>query len=800
MREWNLQRNTLPSLILAADARLSPINYYDDQIWELHLRTGEPAALSLQTTYGLRARSMRLFPRFIENSDTVTDPDQFRSPPAFRRFHSNYALVTCAPFDGIDVVIEYWVAFSNVVAGRIRVINSGVTPRNLRLEWTAILVPAGEGQRMSPVRHESVDVLQGQVQGLSPVLMMTGGVEAVSSPYPNLSTALELLPGLERQFSWAVAALADPVASFTLARATVARDWDAEYARIEMFNAAQLDLETGNPEWSAAFALAQKTALNLIHGPTEFLPHPSWVQTRLPDQGFSLRGDGSEYGPLWDGQTPLDTWHLCALLLPAYPALARGFLLNFLTTQEESGFVDWKPGLNGRRSSFLATPLLASLAWKIFQAEEDQNFLDQVFTPLLKFFNYWFDPRNDRDGNGIPEWHHPVQTGFEDNPLFAYWQSWSQGADISLFESPALTALLIREGQSLLKIARKLGRLGPVHDLNQRIEKLKVALSRAWHDASATYRYLDRETHTSGDGKTVGRRNGSGTINLSRFRFETPARLLVRIHPDPEGTREVRVRVTGTGVDENPLAETFPADAFRWSLGLGTGISTQVLIALEEIEINGLQLGDQVQVYTVDYGLHDQTLLTPLWAGVASPEQAESLIKKYVMRPNQYWHGYGLPACPSSESRNPELNAICETVHLPWNALIGEGLVQYAYQDLAAELFSRIMDAIGQNLRQTGAFRKQFNATTGQGIGERNALSGLPPVGLFLDILGVQIYSPWKVRLAGKNPFPWPVRIRYRGLIVSREDEVTLITFPDGQTVKVNNPAPCIVTGRPTSP
>lgn len=798
MRDWNLERSTLPSLVLAADARLSPLNYFDDQIWELHLRAGEPAALSLQTTYGLRARSMRLFPRFTENGETITDPDQFRSPPTIHRFFPNYALVTCAPFDGIDVVLEYWVAFSNVIAGRIRVINSGVTPRAIRLEWTAILVPAGEGQRMSPVQHESVHVLQGQVQGLCPVLMMTGGGEALSSPYPCLSMQIELLPGLERPFAWAAAALADPDTSFTLARTTVARDWEGEYARIEMSNAAQLELETGNPDWNAAFALAQKTALNLIHGPTEFLPHASWVQTRLPDQGFSLRSDGSEYGHLWDGQTPLDTWHLCHLLLPSYPSLAQGLLLNFLATQDESGFVDWKPGLNGRRTGFLATPLLASLAWRIYQAGEDQAFLEKVFTSLLKFFNYWFDPRNDRDGNGIPEWNHPVQTGFEDNPLFAYWQSWSQGADISLFESPSLNAMLFYEGQSLLKMGRTLGRLDTVHDLNQRIEKLKIALSRAWDETTATYRYLDRETHTSGDGKTIGRRTGPGTINLSRFRFDIPTRLLVRIRPDPEGTRDVQIRVTGTGSDDSALTEDFTADTFRWSLGLGTGISTNVFLALEGIEVGGIMPGDQVQVYTIDFGFHDQTLFTPLWAAVPSAEQAESLIKKYVMRPNRYWHGYGLPACPPPESRTPELVAICETVWLPWNALVGEGLVQYGYHELAAELFSRLMDAMMQNLRQTGAFRKHFDGATGQGIGERNALSGLPPLGLFLDILGVQIHSPWKVRLVGKNPFPWPVKIRYRGMVLTRDPEVTLITFPDGQTVKVNSPAPCLVTGRPS--
>ncbi|HLF88075.1 MAG TPA: hypothetical protein VI451_03965 [Anaerolineales bacterium] len=797
MREWQLQRDALPSLILAADARLTQLNYFDDQIWELHLRTGEPAALSLQTTYGLRARSMRLFPRFVEKSVVVTDPDEFSSPPAIHRFFPNYALLTCAPFAGIDVVFEYWVAFSNVLAGRIRVINSGVTPRSLRLEWAAILVPAGEGQRMSPTQYQSVHVLQGQVQGLSPVIFMTGGLEAIHSPYPSLIAHMDLLPGLERRFTWVAAALADPEASFTLARTTAARDWDAEYARIEMTNASQVEIETGNPNWNMIFDLGQKTALNLLHGPTEFLPYASWVQTRLPDQGHSLRSDGSEYGHLWDGQTPLDTWHLCEALLPAYPKLAQGLLRNFLATQNEDGHIDWKPGLNGRRTGILATPILCSLAWKIYLSDEDQTFLDEVLSPLLKFFNYWFDPRNDRDGDGIPEWSHPVQTGFEDNPLFAYWQSWSQGADISLFESPALTGMLFREAQSLLKMARKLGRLGPIHDLNQKIERLKTALTRAWDDDTAAYRYLDRETHISPSGKQVGKRKGPGTINLTRFQLDKPCRLLVRIHSEGEWAREAKVIIAGADTLKMEQVEELTPDTFRWSLGLGTGVSKQVFTTLEKIEIDNIQPEDQVLVHVVDFGFHDQTLFTPLWAGVPSPEQAEHMIKKHIMRPSRYWHGYGLPACPAPESRAQEVAEICETVWLPWNALIGEGLVQYGYQVLAAELLSRLMDAMVKNLRKSGTFRKHFHSATGQGIGERNALSGLPPVGWFLQILGVNLYSPWKVGLKGNNPFPWPVKIRFRGLTVSRDMEVTLITFPDGQTVKVSNPAPCIITGRP---
>ncbi len=64
MPNWNLAAGDPLSLTLAADARLTTTDYTNDQIWELSLGGGEPAALALQTTYGLRAHWMRLFPRF----------------------------------------------------------------------------------------------------------------------------------------------------------------------------------------------------------------------------------------------------------------------------------------------------------------------------------------------------------------------------------------------------------------------------------------------------------------------------------------------------------------------------------------------------------------------------------------------------------------------------------------------------------------------------------------------------------------------------------------------------------------
>jgi hypothetical protein len=99
MRDWSLGPGDPLYLSLAADSRLSTPDYTNDQIWELDMGAGEPLALTLRTTYGMRARSMRLFLRFTENGNTAQDPAEFPTPPALRRFYPNFLRVDFLPLE-----------------------------------------------------------------------------------------------------------------------------------------------------------------------------------------------------------------------------------------------------------------------------------------------------------------------------------------------------------------------------------------------------------------------------------------------------------------------------------------------------------------------------------------------------------------------------------------------------------------------------------------------------------------------------------------------------------------------------
>jgi hypothetical protein len=213
---------------------------------------------------------------------------------------------------------------------------------------------------------------------------------------------------------------------------------------------------------------------------------------------------------------------------------------------------------------------------------------------------------------------------------------------------------------------------------------------------------------------------------------------------------------------------------------------------LEQLEFKGLSDNVQIIVKTVETDTQDQTNLLPLWAGIPNEQYADMLVKKTITNPIRYWFPFGIPSYPSQAEELPE--EMLHTVHLPWNALIAEGLLKYGYQEEAAELLARLMNSITHSLEEKRAFQQYYHAETGRGIGERDAVSGIAPLGLFLKILGVRFISPRKVHLSGYNPFPWPVTVKYLGMSVLRGKQKTTVTFPDGQSTVIDDPSPQYVS------
>jgi hypothetical protein len=800
MRTWTLGPGDPLVLTLAADFRLCAADFVNDQIWELETG-GDPPALAMCTTYGLRARAMRIFPRFSMDGRMVANPVTFPVPPRLRHFYPNFLHLDFSPFPTIDVIAEYWVPDSHSAAGRFTITNHAAEAHSLLLEICGQLTPL-EGQSLAPLSMQPVNILAGTTSNLAPVIFLTSGPQPGPGPYPSLVTELALPAGSSHSLTWVHAALPNPADSFELARRTAARPWPAERARIELINDSHtIGIHTGDPDWDAAFALSQKTALGLFFGHSQYLPHPSFVIARQPDHGHSTRQDGINYSPLWNGQSPLETLYI-ASLLPGAPELAAGLLRNFLAVQAEDGTVDWKPGLAGQHGRWLAAPLLASLAWQTYRLTLDANFLREIQPGLEAFIGCWFAGQHDRDLDGFPEWDHPLQTGLEDNPSFTVWQAGGQGADISAMESPALSAMLCHEIHAQALIAGALDQPQERTRLELKFEKLRLLTEQCWDDASSTYRNRDYTTHRSPAGKILARQYGAGKMVLNQS-FPQSIRLLVRIDFKGETTRLTEIVLHGMEGD-TPRSERLERINFQWGAGLAVATSRALYTRLDEVEISGAERRDKVSVQVMDFSSEDISFFLPVWAGIPSLQRARTIIDRTLFAPERFGRPFGIPASPSArpsgrpsgrqKAVNPAASSVRQAVHFPWNALIGEGLLSYGLREQAACLTTRLMAAVIQNLKQQHAFYHSYDADTGAGMGERNAVQGLAPLGLFLDVLGVEIQSPKRVTLSGKNPFPWPVTVKYRDLTVTRQADQTVIVFPNGQTFTSNDPTDAVIS------
>jgi hypothetical protein len=189
MREWALTVDDPYSLHLSADARLCTPTYTDDQTWEVTLHGMDPPAVGLETTYGLRAQAMRIFPSFFTQGTVVCDPRSFAEPVLIRRFLVSYVRLECKPTQSLWTEMEYWVPDSHTIAGRFTLQNQSRADIELRLRLQAVLRAhlndaddAGEAvhRRLATggMRAESISgatVLTGLTDGLAPVVFLSGG-------------------------------------------------------------------------------------------------------------------------------------------------------------------------------------------------------------------------------------------------------------------------------------------------------------------------------------------------------------------------------------------------------------------------------------------------------------------------------------------------------------------------------------------------------------------------------------------------------------------------------------------------
>ncbi|HEX9332120.1 MAG TPA: trehalase family glycosidase [Anaerolineales bacterium] len=123
-------------------------------------------------------------------------------------------------------------------------------------------------------------------------------------------------------------------------------------------------------------------------------------------------------------------------------------------------------------------PLLAWAAYKLYEIDGDREFLDEIYEPIVRWNNWWFE-QNDTDGNGLCEYQHPYSSGLDDSPL------WDDGMPV---EAPDLNTYLYLQQEALAKIASAIGNKDDAQMWRQRAESMtQRMIDSAWDAVSGFF-------------------------------------------------------------------------------------------------------------------------------------------------------------------------------------------------------------------------------------------------------------------------------------------------------------------------
>ncbi|MBS4176023.1 amylo-alpha-1,6-glucosidase [Lederbergia citrea] len=190
--------------------------------------------------------------------------------------------------------------------------------------------------------------------------------------------------------------------------------------------------------------------------------------------------------------TNIWSWDNCfnAMALAKHqPELAWDQFMIFFDHQDESGVLP--DFINNRYALWnCCKPPIHGWTLKCMMERTDyigKEQLQEVYEPLCKWTDWWMNYRDD-DGDGIPQYNHGNDSGWDNSTIF------HSGTPI---ESPDLSAFLILQMEVLSEIGRKLGRDEEAFIWQERSEfLLKRMVEHFWKDGKFVALKSGEHTHT----------------------------------------------------------------------------------------------------------------------------------------------------------------------------------------------------------------------------------------------------------------------------------------------------------------
>lgn len=759
------------TLRIAADARTGRTVYADDQSWEVALGQNEQPAIALQTRYGGRVGLLRVVPMVRGESQVWYETQHLTSPPRLALLAPDALRVDAEIIPNVQVGFYAWVMHSQAVGGSLIFSNKTQHPLKLTAELVAQAMREKQSVPMSVLSLETphgpaVGLSLGQIGNLQPVLLME---RAHENPSPQLSTPLTIAAGKTASVKFVIAAL--PHLEDSLEEAYLwlyNADWNAHLKSIQQRQLPMI--ETGDDEVDAAIMLSQQAALRSLIGKTDHFPYPSPVFVRLPSMGFSPNGTGSDHIRPWEGQNALDTYQLASTLAVLDPALVQGIIKNYLSAQQQDGFVDAAPGAAGQRAGVLLAPFLAQLTALAYQYSGDRTFVSEIYLRLLKFYTRWV--AQDADGDGFPEW----EVGHHSLPLMLPHPE----SLLAQLESPELGAYLLNEGRALAFLAAEAGQQAEWKKAARHHEKLKAAVLETWQDGRFIYR--DRDSHQELVGEMLFRAMGDQTLAAPVI-LQSPRIVVIQVEGGGNNKpRMLKVLLEGIDQSGKVASEIMEGTIFTWHRGKGSAITRTVWQRIDHLKVEGLSRVYEYQVKTPDFTRRDLSQLLPYTAECLD-EAAQKVLLNHLKE--NYWREYGLAA-----AETPQPDDLHNRMVLPWAMMIGLALLEQGEPRLSAELFEKITSVQVKVLKEQGSFFQWYEVVKGVGLGLQEHTTGLVPLHWLMQLIGVVVLDGGTVNVLRPLGLKKKVTLVQHGIKIVRSSRKLSIKFASGHVVELPADAP----------
>jgi hypothetical protein len=771
----NITRQDPFSLVLVNDPQLSNEKVSFDNTWEIQYEGGELGGISLYSTLGLQASSLRITPVFSNLNQSRINLKQFHQLPIITEILPNYANITVEVFSGIQYQLEYFVSNSDCIKGQVSISNTSSQIFAGELQFYVSLKPLSAGDQIKGTQIDSNYFLEGKTKDLFPVFSMGGHAHAGKMGQLSIARDFEIEPDATQLIPWMLAFDRERNNSYKRILEYYSSDFDKEATRNKL--SLQRDLiffNTGNSDWDKALLASQNSAKQLMIGNAENKRKSFLVQSRHPEK--TLFHSDSRNGHPNEGVTPIQLWYFMQVL-PKEMHFIQTVFDEYLDRQRSDGFIPNHLNPSNFLARSHAFPIVANIATKILDVQGSSDQAKFYLERIIPYLQYWLKISPERSG---PHWETALQSLYEDFPIHNLWDKDGYGINARWIESPFLNSLLALECEKCLQIADRFEiNISERPWLEDQKKNLLKNIEDSWNIKQKYYAYRDIQTKKTPGKILILKSNGAGNYQLDK-QLRYPQRLNIRVVTEPDLSRKVTIEIRGVHKNDEFL-ETISPRNFTW--GTTTGISTtnNIFDNITAINILGIPKESLVEITTSPFSTVDLSMFMPIINRGINQKRLEQMINRWLER--EFLDEFGLPLVPKKYQghRKSHLN----WVDFPLNTLLLEGLIDHQQFDLAKNIFSHLMKAVIKNLRSSKNFFKLYDANSGTCSGEYNIINGMIPLRVFLRLLGIHQWTDGEIEFMGSSVFKNEIRIFYRGLSIICSQKGHIIITSTGNKIEL---------------